>query len=434
VPNAFTIVITVINGFAKVGSTEAAEKAEALLARMLQKVASERDDLKVNGKATKRGGRKSQSMIRAVRPDTVIFNACINCWATSRDSRSGHNALKLLKQMKELAAMEDEEGFDTVPDIVTYNTILSAWSHSGDKNAAPQAEKLVKSAIPPEMANTVTWNTVLHAWSQSKLPNAASRAEALLHFMIESKNPAIAPDAYSYSSVMDTIAKSKEPRKAARVLSWLEVSQDMYEKNRRPALRPTPVQFNTVLNACAFSALGTSSEERREALKIAVKTFSSMSMLSLSHSSRDAISRDTITYGNMLKCFANLMPPGDVRNRMALQIFQECCDEGLVGFLVWNEVRRAVPVKLLQEACQLKGQCGSLDVRDLPRSWSENNKMEAQQVQKQQHARNRSSQSIKDGTKRMNERKEGKAKQLNKAPPMKKVFLVEASFASDKDM
>lgn len=336
---------TVMNGWAKVGNLEAAEHAEALLNRMLK--------------------------MKKVQPDVVLFNAAINAWATSKDEQAGKRALAILRQMKSLA----KEGFDSNPDIVTYNTVVSAWAHSGDTNAGPYTERIVQdmktAASGSENApspNTVTYNTILNAWSKSKLPGAAPRAQKVLEYMIKSKNDDIAPDVISFASVLDAWAKSKEPNKAARCRDLLDQLLQLYDETKRQRLQPTPYTYNAVLNACAFSAMETSMDEQREALQIAVQTFSSMR--------KSKTPLDTVTYGNMLKSLANLMPEGDVRNSMALQIFDKCIEDGLVGALAWNEVRRAVSAKELQKTYKLKTPVRSLQVKDLPRKWKKSNRLD----------------------------------------------------------
>ena len=333
---------TVMNAWAKVGSADAAEQAEALLDRMLE--------------------------MKQVQPDTVVFNAAINAWATSKDAQAGKRALTLLRKMRDLA----KTGADTAPDIVTYNTVLSAWSHSGDVNAAPYTEKIVQemqtAAAQSDKApapNTVTYNTILNAWAKSKLPGAAPRAQKVLDYMIQSGKDAIVPDVISFASVLDAWAKSKEPNKGARSQELLLRLTEMFNATKNDTLRPTAYTYNAVLNACAFSAMGTTMDEQREALQIAVQTFSSM------RNSETPL--DTVTYGNMLKCLANLIPEGDIRSSMALQVFDKCINDGLVGTLVWNEVRRAVPAKQLAKTYKLSGPIGSLQVRDLPREWKKSN-------------------------------------------------------------
>lgn len=487
---------TVMNAWAKVGSAEAAERAEKLLERMLKRALEHRTDARREGIPNSK--RKKTTNIEdetaAVRPDTVVFNAAINCWATSKDSRAGKKSLQLLEKMKKLASTDndndDEDRFDVHPDIVTYNTVLSAWSHCGDENAAPQAERIVKdlqreqeeyqrtqsdpesiartnSGRPPVVPNTVSYNIILDAWSKSKLSCGVSRAQKVLDYMIQSGIPDIAPDVYSFTSVMDAWAKSKEAHKGLRARELLDRLNDLYYTTKRTNLRPTQIPYNTVLNACAFSARGTSEEEQREALKIAVGTFASMSTSSTmtTRSNSDTsykVRRDTVSYGNMLKCIANLIPHGDVRNRMALQVFRHCCEEGLVGSLVWNEIRRAVPTKVLQDACGADlfdrsrrnhglqhgvNGIGSIDVHQLPKHWTANNRFDkllhtgSPTQQKQPRPRQLDEQESKN-TKYKTTTPQPKDRRKNMSSPSQssptgkpsQPFLIESSFASGRDM
>ena len=108
--------------------------------------------------------------------------------------------------------------------------------------------------------------------------------------------------------------------------------------------------FNTVLNCCAFSAY-TSDEEKKRALTIAVSLFNDMKRY-------DFVEADAISYGSLIKCLGNLVPFGDARNKMASDVFVKCTEQGLVNGLVFDEIRRAVPgrvmAKLLEEPLQNK--------------------------------------------------------------------------------
>lgn len=321
------------------GGGRAASKAQALLRRMLAPTSK-------------------------VRPDTVVWNVVLHAWATSGDPQAGSKARELLQEMKNL-------GFQ--PDTVSYNTVVSAISHSGHIHAASQAEGMLqqmreayeKSPASSAVPNTVSYNSVLHAWSKSSLEGAAARAEAILNFMLQHQQKSggtaeITPDAYSFTSTLNALAKSQEPSKAIRAQAWLSRLLDMYKATRSPSLKPTQVAFNTVLNAAAFSAKAPI-EEQRAALQVAVQTLKLMR--------EEKVPPDSISYGNLLKCFANLMPAGKVRTDMALQLFEKCCQEGYVSELAWNEVKRAVPAKRLGEALNLNRPVTSLDVHDLPKAW-----------------------------------------------------------------
>lgn len=83
----------------------------------------------------------------------------------------------------------------------------------------------------------------------------------------------------------------------------------------------------------------------------------------------------------MLKCCANLMPISDVRTSMASNIFSSCCEQGLVGGMVLDEIRRCI---LAKQFLKLLAKCGyskplkqhsnamSVTLRQLPRQWTAN--------------------------------------------------------------
>lgn len=349
-PTSFSYA-TVIHAWAKSGGgAAAAQKANAILDRLLTKTNEHGYD-------------------ELARPDTVVFNAVITAWASSGDPLCGSKAVELLRQMKEL---DESFRFDNCkPDVVTYNSVLSALSRSGHINSAVQAERILKEMIMARKAdpesnpapNVISYNTVLHAWSKSSLDGAAERAETLLKFMVKSEQGSIVPDAYSYSSVLDAIAKSKQPGKALRAKRLLE---HMLEFPGLAISKLTPVPFNAVINAAAFSAVGTCDEEKREALEVASSTFQRMRRL--------GVEKDTISYGNMLKAVANLVSPGNKRYGMALRLFTDCCEKGLVEDLVWNEVQRCVPYHVLIDELGLKpiGTGQTHRLRELPKQWRRN--------------------------------------------------------------
>ena len=166
------------------------------------------------------------------------------------------------------------------------------------------------------------------------------QAEGLLLRMIKTfKTEAFAtitPDAVTFASVLNCLAKSRSVRnKAEKCSSILKAMIDLHEEDGGIDTTPNIICYNTVLNACAFSA-HSGEEERRNALKVAVETFNDMRQ-------GKYVLPDAVSYGNMLKCCANLMPPGEQRNGMASRLFTSCCDAGLVGGMCLDEIRRCLP-------------------------------------------------------------------------------------------
>lgn len=296
-----------------------------------------------------------------IAPDTVFFNAAIHAWANSFDTEAGGMAMKLLNKMKEI---------DCVPDLITYNSVLSAWSHSGHDQAGPQVEKLLKemaqshqnnpAAMPAP--NTVSFNNVLHAWSKSKIPGAALRAEKVLRYMIRADDPRLAPDVFSFTSVLDAVAKSKEKDKVTRAWKILTDMLDLHKgKGSKPNLRLNQAPFNAVINAAAFSSLGSTEQERLDALQIATQSFNRMRV--------EGIFPDDVSYGNMMKCYVNLVLPGKNRTRLASHLFETCCEHGFVSDLVWNEAKKAIPPSILASIVQSQRPLDSMRTVDLPKKW-----------------------------------------------------------------
>jgi Pentatricopeptide repeat domain len=397
---------TVVHAWASCrGGVEAAEKAEAVLYRMLQPN-------------------------HRVKPDTIIFNSVINAWANSRDSRAGAKAVELLNKMREMH--NPRKGYDTAPDAFSYNTVLAAWSHSDDVRAGRETERILKEMqdaykANPKTApapNTVSFNSVLHAWSRSATEGAVKRAQAVLGFMMKSNQDAIAPDVVSFTSVLNALAKSKEPEKAAICQKLLFKMLQLYDTSKRPSLKPTQVPFNAVLNACAFSASDTTPEQQKDALQIAIATF-----YELTKRARP----DTVSYGNLMKCLHNLMPPGARRNEMALQLFDNCTKAGLVGDLVWTEVRQTAQSRVLHRALETKGvhmSPSTIQIKDLPSSWTNRVHDDKLAARRQDHERRR-----KDQERQQAQELAAKDAANIRAEPARKFrAIAEASYQSDKDM
>ena len=268
-----------------VGGLEAAERADGILKKLLV---------------------RNVDADNTVTPNTVLFNAVIDCWAQSSHPTAGTKALGLLKMMKEL-------GEEASPDGVTYRSVINAWASSSHINAAKSAEEVMALAKEDGVViDTRTYNVVLKAWSKSKAPNAGTRAEQLLVDMIEAQKSGdiiIGPDAYSFSTVLSILAKSSEPGKAQRARDLLSAFVQYSDKsaggkNDGGASRPNTSCYNTVLNACAFSAMA-SEEERKGALRIAMQTFQELV-------TTEGIGADSISFGTMLKAIANLVPPNSM--------------------------------------------------------------------------------------------------------------------------
>jgi hypothetical protein len=360
---SFATVISAWAKAAKIGETYSGDRAQHILKRMME---FRKEILNQEG--------PDSEYAKLLEPDSVVYNSVLDAWARTRTPIAGTKADELLFQMEERKRMGDH---DLSPDTITYNSVINCHASSGHINAAKAAEKVLKKmevaskTNPAVVPNTLTYNQVLKAYSTSKLPEGTNRADIILRYMMQSGNKNIQPDSFSFSTCLNIWAKSKEPGKAEKAYAILSKMLETYQLTGKEQMRPNEITHNTVLNACAFSAY-TPDEEKKKALSIAVNIFNEMRKSDLVHP-------DAVTYGNMLKCISNLVPKGEVRNKMAIDLFTKCREEGLVNALVFDEIRRAVPIEVLSDilSAAMKRRRGKKlfsewELKDLPQSWKSN--------------------------------------------------------------
>jgi hypothetical protein len=369
-----------ISAWAKCAIPEAAEMAEGILNRFMK----EYDEVLLLLQ-----NEKLFQYEEEIRPNNVVFNSVMDAWASSGSAEAGEKAQSLLHRMEGLSRVDK---YDIRPDTISYNTCIKAWCNSNLPNSPLMAEQVLsKLETNPQYPNRggddnlivrpnrLSYNTVINAWAKSQLPESAKHAEALLLRMIRySKSvPLATPDVVTFSTVLNAIAKSKTvTKKAEKCSTLLQIMIDLHKKDGSQFMKPNVICYNTVLNACAFSASpGTSESERRQALAVAVRTFNLM------RQSGDSNIVDAVSYGNMLKACANLLPPGDQRSAIASRLFASCCADGLVGGMCLDEIRRCMPPSLF---LSLLADCGydtpqrqqrktySVTLVELPQKWTRN--------------------------------------------------------------
>ncbi|KAL3759692.1 hypothetical protein ACHAWU_010261 [Discostella pseudostelligera] len=305
--------------------------------------------------------------------------------ARSGSPNAGEKAEALIRRMETLSKRDK---YDVRPDTITFNTCIKAWCNSVRPDAPLKAEEVLSTleknpqypkrsgAILTVRPNRLSYNTVINSWAKSQLPESALRSEALLLRMIKYYKSdtfaTVSPDAVTFSSVLNALAKSEVVQfKAKKCSAILQAMVDLHEVDGSNDTRPNVICYNTVLNAAAFSARG-SEAERRQALSVAVETFNQMKQSKY-------VSPDAVSYGHMLKACANLMPPGEQRNAIASKIFASCCEEGLVGGMCLDEIRRCIPPRAFlpllaeygyDEPLRRSRKPHSVTLQELPREWT----------------------------------------------------------------
>mmetsp|Transcript_24307 Transcript_24307/g.52520 ORF Transcript_24307/g.52520 Transcript_24307/m.52520 type:complete len:830 (+) Transcript_24307:85-2574(+) len=364
-----------ISAWAKCESATAAANAENILNRLFAGY----DELLLSGEESK--------YVEQLKPNNIVFNSVIDAWARSGSPDAGERSLALLHKMEVQSRMDD---YDVRPDTISFNTCIKAFCNSNSADAPFKAEEVLsKLETNPQYPkkhggvltvrpNRLSYNTVINAWAKSSLPESAMRAEDLLLRMIKTFKSdtfaTITPDSVTFASVLNALAKSRTVRfKAEKCYSILKAMIELHEDDGSYDTKPNIICYNTVLNACAFSARGTG-EEKRQAMKVAVETFNKMRQ-------GKYVSPDAVSYGNMLKCCANLMPPGNQRNAMASRLFMSGSDEGLIGGMALDEIRRCVPPRAFlplladmgyDDPMRRRRKAHAVELRELPRKWTAN--------------------------------------------------------------
>lgn len=216
----------VISAWTKTGSHEAIEKTNEILNQMLNDFPD-------------------------IDPDASTFNAIMTL--NLRLDRV-EDAISTFNKM---IAMHESGRIDTQPDIYSVNLLLKAMTRRRQHNQRQnlnEADELVKTMeytyhVHPDVQS---FNIVIDAWSKSKLPEAVSRAEHLLDVMERRcRNDCLAarPDSYTFTSVLDSIARSQHNfQRAEKVFHRIErLYQDGIVE------RPTIPVYNAYLNALVSS-------------------------------------------------------------------------------------------------------------------------------------------------------------------------------------
>ena len=328
----------VIYGWSKVGTIDAAQRAESWLF----------DGMKRCG----------------IAPTVQTYSSCINCWANvpsprpSSWSRSNENRNQQSAQRAQLLfdKMKQEDGL--IPDVITYTALISAWGRQGNPW---KAEKVLEDLLyeydqsSPDnqnlKPNTRTVSTILSAWAkQSKdRPEAAERAEMWMKRI--SEDYGVDPNVYSYSIVLDAWAKSKNSDSPDRARAILD------HMNSSSSVRPNELTYTSVVNAYAthgraeeaeallmemlddprlpnpdmytFSSVlsawsnllkntnnGPQSGSVAEAAKRAERLFSLMHDLYNSNVLKSP--PNVVCYGNVLTCLARSSDPGAAKSAEAI--------------------------------------------------------------------------------------------------------------------
>ena len=267
----------VIHAWSRRREPFAANRAEAILARMQELYEAGNTDVKptpfvsilpyllgqkVGIRLQRSKPRRSFSACKSftkqaipdVKPDTISFNAVLSAWANSRDPSAAKRTEAILEYMQELY---DAGNVDVKPNTICFNSAISAWAKTGDPAAVKRAEailqrmqELYEAGNTDVKPDTISLNAVLSVWANSRDPSAAKRAEAILARMQElydAGNVDVKPNTISFNTVLSVWAKSGDPVAAKRAEGILQHMQKLCKAGNSD-VKPNTISFNS----CAF--------------------------------------------------------------------------------------------------------------------------------------------------------------------------------------
>jgi pentatricopeptide repeat protein len=298
----------------------------------------------------------------SIKPNTFTYKTLMKCWIQSGEPNVAESVEKVLLQMEQLWKEGD---YAVEPNNRIFNMVINAYAKSDDFFAARKAFDLLgrmktSSKCQPDI---ISYTSVMECLSKSADPKAVQQAEELLDEAFrryeETKDPALMPNLRTFTMAILTLAKNHGSVVKARAL--LTQCMDLYIETKNPLLLPNEYPYNYVLN-CAANTL----ENQQEAFKIATQTYQEMRQ-------SKTVNPDSFTYAFWLKCCNNLLPESDLRTKCVSYAFEECKKEGLVSKEVLTRLfqgNRPTVVNLLLENQTNRQPYRSVKVQDLPPAWS----------------------------------------------------------------
>ena len=198
------------------------------------------------------------------------------------------NSKRLVQTMERIAIECDNESL--LPSDKAYSILLQilAQNHGTEPETCYRVEKILEHRL--EMAkgrgcDLMMWNAALHALAENSPYNkeAAEKAENIL------KSMSVEPNMISFTTVLNSLARSKSPNAAYRAHTLLE---NMLDNER---IEVNNWSFNVVINA--LSTLG-SPEAAQAAEELLWK------LVQLSKAGKTGFEPDIYTFSSLIKCWA----------------------------------------------------------------------------------------------------------------------------------
>lgn len=385
----------VINAYANSRSQGAAEKAESVL-NLLESLYFD----------------ESKPQYNYLRPDVVSYNAVVTAWSRCREEAAVYRAEKIMRRMEKHANAVGWRYLPVEPDNYTFNSLIYAWTQSNVGVAsAEQAEDILRTMIYKYDQGNKSFApdqkifcSVINAWARCGDDSIGLRnALELLDLMRELNNEglkSLKPDGITLSAVMDAAVRSQDSNAFDIVFDILKEMIDGYQ-NGDKKIKPTVKTFSSALQSLAKSqvpekhlkaqnilkqmkdlnvepnvytynyvincAASVSNDDNlMEAFKIALAAFNSIR-------TTESYKCDSFTYAFFFKACSILLP-ASMRLKVVKETFRLCVFEGRLNDQVLHWVKRSLNADEFREVTQIKTlkDVRHVNISDLSPEWSRN--------------------------------------------------------------
>lgn len=215
-----------------------------------------------NSTATENNGHHINPMA-SCSPDLVSFNSVMNAWARSPRPDAAQRADDILQHMEK----RYESNTSTIaPDCVAYNTVMASWARSKDGEKAAhntervfrRMEKAYRRGNARAKPTGISYNILMNAMVRSKEPMALNRAFEIFETMkrLDRDNPdgRYRPDAVTYTTIINVLAKQGENKEASeKAIDLLVELEGSYNRTMDRSLKPNIRTYTAVIHAIARS-------------------------------------------------------------------------------------------------------------------------------------------------------------------------------------
>jgi pentatricopeptide repeat protein len=322
----------------------------------------------------------------AIQPNAFSYQTVMKCWLQSTNNDKvyiAEQAEMLLYKVEELWKQGDTS-FEYTNRI--YNMLLNAYAktYSGKRFLSDKAldllSRMKQSTHAQCQPDIISYTSTLDCIAQSSDPKAAVLADELLQevkMRYKSTNDVqLRPNLRTYTMTIQSLARNNGNIIRAREL-LTELVQLYEQSGYDPQLKPNTYPYNYVLN-CAANTIDK--HQRLLAFQIATQTYQEMRQSKL-------IKPDSFSYAFWFKCCNNLLDPGPLRTKGIMYAFEECKRDGLVSNEVLTRLVQGSPkdvVNLLLQPPQLDHDTSSTITSNINTNYApEYNDYNNRQIQQQ---------------------------------------------------